>query len=173
MSITKDDVIRTFWNATPAVREIMLTQAQLHAQSRLQTSTAMEQRVTAVAALLLAAAAVAAQIAWQVQAGVIAGLSGCGAVAFAVGGVIAIGGVRAGSLAPPGADPAWWAKCEAAITGFNADQANGWVIAHAFDVIKSLDEMATRRAEAMNLALRYGAAGSGLLAMSAILAVFR
>lgn len=173
MSITKDDVIRTFWNATPAVREIMLAQAHVHAQSRLQTSTAMEQRVTAVAALLLAAAAVAAQIAWQVKEGVVVGLSGCGAVAFAVGGVVAIRGVRAGNLAPPGADPAWWARSEDAIKGFTGDQANGWVIAHMFDAIQSLDDMANRRAEAMNLALTYGATGSGLLALSAILAIFR
>lgn len=170
---SKDDVIRTFWSASPEVRSIMLEQAHVHAQSRMQTSTAMEQRVTAVAALLLAAAAVAAQIAWQVDEGVVAGLSGCGAVSFAAGGFVAIRGVRAGHLAPPGADPAWWARSEKAIQGFNADQANTWVIAHLFDAIKSLDDMATRRADAMNIALNYGAAGSGLLATCAVLALFR
>ena len=171
--MTKEDAIATYWNSCRAVQELMLAQAQAHAQSRLQMSAAMEQRVSAAATLLLAASAVAAQIAWQLKEGFVVGVAAIGAVCFAVGGAIALRGVRAGWISMPGAEPRWWAESQEQVAAFTGPEAECWVIAHYFDTIATLREAGERRARALNLGLTYGAVGSCLLAFVAVLAIFR
>lgn len=168
----KERAIRTFWAADYAVQETILEQAGVHIQARLQTATALEARVTSVAAFMLAGAAVAAQIAWSVK-GQPAFLAGLASIAFAAGGIVAFAGVRAGNLAIPGPDPAWWGASEKEVEGFSGVDAKAWVIGHMVDAIASLDDMATRRADALNYALGYGAGGSVLIALAGTIAMFR
>lgn len=171
--MTKEDAIQTYWDANRSVQELMLAQAQAHAQARMQMSAALEQRVSATAALLLAAAAVAAQMAWDLKEGPIVALAALGAVAFTVGGATTLTGVGAGVLRMPGADPAWWAASRDAISGFDGPRAECWIIGHYYDTISDLKALAERRANALNFGLRYGLAGSIFLALAAILAIFR
>jgi hypothetical protein len=166
----KEAAMRAYWGANADVRSIIMAQGQANIQARLQTATALEQRVTQVAALLLAGAAVAAQIAWATK-GPAAFLAGVASIAFAVGGAISFRGVKAGDLAMPGADPVWWSTCEN-IETFDKEAAENWVIGHMTDSIESLGDMVKRRSGAMNLALIYGAIGGGCVAFSAFFAMF-
>lgn len=166
----------TFWNASPEVQKIILDQGFLHVQARLSTSAAMQARLSQVCALLLAGAAVGAQLAYSIpkDSGLVpvCGLAGIAAAAFAAGGIATLTGLKTGDLYIPGADPVWWAGADD-ISKFDKVAAEHWAIGHMQDAIDSLDRQASRRARALNMGLVYGGVASGLMAFAALLALFR
>ena len=167
----KEAALRTFWAANPAVQKVIFDQGLTHMQARLQAALALEQRVSQVAALLFAAAAVAAQTAWAVK-GPPAVTAGRATICFVVGALVAFHGVKAGELAIPGADPAWWSRAEN-ISSFTDKDAEYWAVGHMQDAIDSLDKMVIRRSGALNLSLRYGVAAGIFIAISGVIAMFR
>lgn len=91
---------------------------------------------------------------------------------FVVGGVVAFHGIRAGVLAVPGADPAWWSQADD-LSAFTEEDAQCWVVGHMQDAIVSLDQINSRRADALNLSLAYGAAAGGFILVAGAIALFR
>ncbi len=159
-----------YWEAQPEVRTVILAHAEKYVQSLVSRLDALNQRLSALCALLFAGAAASATISTNSDklphlAIVLAAVA---ATTFAVGGLVGCVGLFSGKSSFPGEAPSWWGKQGAdLVAGLDAEQARAWVAGSHEDALHSLNMAVCRRAWAFNAALGLGAAAAVLISVTA------
>lgn len=172
-SFSKDVAMKIHWDASPAIRQVLLTEARTNIQARQSAMIALEQRVSQAGAALFAAAAFAATFAvtFREASFAFSALGGLATIAFTVGAMVSLWGVKAGDIIFPGSSISWWSDCDFLADETN-EQADYWVAGQLEQAIESYDKVARLRADHLNLGIKYGIAGGLLIAFSGFLAIF-
>lgn len=154
------------------VRDLIIQQAVLYVQSRGATLAALDQRMAACCALLLAAATFAAGLAFDVRAvDGAAPFAALAAFAYVGGGGVALAGMRTKPIDAAGVEPAWWNQA-AGLETFELTTAQNWLAATIQEKIARIDAVTSYRASSLNLALTLGLFGGVFTATAASLAIF-
>jgi hypothetical protein len=170
---SESDALKSYWEASPAIRQVILAEARLCASARQAAMVALEQRVAQAVAALFAAAAFSATFAltFRHTGAAYSALGGLATIAFTVGALVSLGGMAAGDIIFPGASPSWWAAHEF-LSNPDPAHAEYWLAGQLELTIESYDAVARRRADHLNLGLRYGIAGGVFVAIAGALAIF-
>lgn len=170
---SKKDALETYWAASPAIRQVIMNEARANAEARQVAMIALEQRVAQASAALFAAAAFSATFAltFRDTEGPFPALGGLATIAFVVGSLTSLWGMRAGDIIFAGTSPSWWRTCSF-LSDRDSEKADHWMAGHLEDVIESYDKIAIRRARCLNLASAYGAFGGAMIGLAGFLAMF-
>lgn len=173
VEFSNDEARRVYWAASPAIRQVILNEARTNAAVRQTAMIALEQRVAQTSAALFAAAAFSATFAvtFRDVDGAFSFLGGLATIAFMVGGLLGLWGMRAGDISFAGTSPSWWKDCEF-LKDKKSDNADCWMAGHLEAVIQSYDSVARKRADYLNLAASFGAAGGFILGVIGLLSIF-
>lgn len=173
VEFSNDNARRVYWEASPAIRQVILSEARMNAHVRQVAMIALEQRVAQASAALFAAAAFSATFAvsFRDADGIFSFLGGIATIAFVIGGLLALWGMRAGDITFAGTSPSWWQSCDF-LSDKDAAKADTWMAGHLEDVIASYDLVARRRADFLNLAACFGASGGVLIGLMGFFSVF-
>lgn len=172
MSESKDRALEQFLKADKAVQDLILAEAEKRVQSNISRSDALNQRLSALCALLFAGAAVAAT--YTTNADRVSPLSigvACAAsVVFAVGGAIGCAGLFSRKRGFPGEKPSWWISGEdvSDLSELSELHAKGWLVSHREEVIDDLAAGVAWRALCFNSAVIVGAVAGGLISVAAV-----
>jgi hypothetical protein len=164
----KNIAVNIVYSATDDVGALILRQAEDRLKALQTAAHALDQRVTQVAALQFAAAAIAGS---ATAAGPLAALGGLSSLVFLVGGVVAFRGIRSDPIHLPGIAPNWW-EASLNVPSFGMDLAQGWAAGVYQTAITEVDNENCERARHLNLSLRYALGGASLLAFAAVLRSF-
>lgn len=156
------------YQAADDVGALMLRQAEERLKALQTAAHSLDQRITQVAGLHFAAAAVSAGL----SGGPAPALGALAALSFLVGGMIAFRGIRSDPIHLPGIPPVWWER-SLSLEPFNIDQAQGWAASAYQTAITEVDVENCTRAKHLNLSLRFALGGATLMALSAFVASFR
>lgn len=156
------------FSANDDVSSFMFTQAAERLRALQTAAHALDQRVTQVAAFQFAAAAFVGGVAHNGQ---LALFSGAGAISFIIGGLVAFRGVRSDEFHLPGIAPTWWDRT-LDIEGFDLKAAQSWAAGAYQTAITRTDIENCKRAEFLNLSLRYAIGGASCMAAYAFLRIF-
>lgn len=172
-SFSRDEALKVYWAASPAVRQVILDEARANISARQAAMIALEQRLAQAGAALFAAAAFSATFAVTFRDASIAFafLGGLATIAFTTGAVATLSGMRAGDIIFPGSSISWWSGCEF-LDEVEADQARYWVAGQLEQVLESYDLVARRRAKHLNCGLMYAAAGGFFVGLAGCLSLF-
>lgn len=172
-SFSKDVAMRIYWDASPAIRQVILDEARTNIRARQAAMIALEQRISQAGAALFAAAAFSATFAvtFREASFAFSALGGLATIAFTVGAMVSLLGVKAGDIIFPGSSISWWSNC-AFLEDEQSDQAEYWVVGQLEQAIESYDKVARLRADHLNLGVKYGIAGGLFIAFAGFLAMF-
>lgn len=169
MSDTDKEVAEEIVHTLPNdVSELIFAQAMERVRALQIAAHSLDQRVTQVAALQFAAAALSASVTVEPFQRWLFGLA---ALAFVFGGCIAFRGIRSDAIQLPGIPPIWW-QGALSIAGFSSNDARSWAVGAVQSAITQIDVENCERAKHLNLSLRYAVAGAVLLAVAGALRVF-
>ncbi|MDF2435208.1 MAG: hypothetical protein JWP44_4839 [Mucilaginibacter sp.] len=160
-----------YQKAQPEVRTLILAEAEKLVQTNIGRVDALNQRLSALCALLFAGAAVAATLTTNAdKLPPLAIYIACGSsVAFALGGAIGCCGLFSRRSVFPGEKPSWWASHGVdALAQLTEDGAKGWLIERSEEMIDSLAKAVKRRALTFNIAVVAGAIAGALIAGAAL-----
>jgi len=85
--------------------------------------------------------------------------------------MVCLYGMMAGDIVFQGVSPSWWKDADF-LEETNPEKAGCWNAGLLEQVIESYDDVARKRAAALNLGLKYGAAGGVLVAIAGGLMIF-
>lgn len=169
MSDTEKELAEEIVHTLPdTVSELVFAQGMERLRALQTAAHSLDQRVTQVAALQFAAAALAASATiepfqrW---------LFGFAALAFVVGGCVAFRGIRSDAIHLPGIEPKWWAGA-LGLAAFTDKDARAWAAGVIQTSITQVDKENCERAKHLNLSLWYAVAGAICLALAGGLRVF-
>lgn len=171
MADSLDRAFKVYQKAQPQVRVLILAEAEKRVQTNIGRVDSLNQRLSALCALLFAGAAVAATLTTNTgKLPPIAIYIACGsAVFFAIGGAIGCWGLFSRQSVFPGEKASWWdGQGVDALAQLNEQDANGWLIERSETMIDSLALSVERRALAFNIAVVLGAVGGVLIAVAAL-----
>jgi len=166
-----DLALEVYLKAQPAVRLTILAEAEKRVQTNIGRVDALNQRLSALCALLFAGAAVAATFTTNAaKLPPLAVYIACGsAFAFALGGMIGCVGLFSRRAVFPGEPPSWWASHGIdALSQLTDEGAKGWLFERHEEMIASLAVSVRRRAVAFNTAITVGAVAGALIACAAL-----
>lgn len=169
MSDTEKEIAEEIVHTLPDdVSEVIFLQAMERIRALQTAAHSLDQRVTQVAALQFAAAALSASVSvepfqrW---------LFGVAAIAFVVGGCVAFRGIRSDAIQLPGIAPIWWRNAMN-IPGFGVTDAKSWAAGVIQSAITQIDVENCERAKHLNASLWYAVVGAVLLAGAGALRIF-
>jgi hypothetical protein len=165
----KDETAQLVYGLPDDVTEFIVTQGAERLRAQQIGVHALDQRITQVAGFQFAAAALAGAVA-SVGAPV-ALIAAAAAVSFVIGGVVAFRGIRSDPHYPPGLPPLWW-KPAADLSEFDVHTARSWLAGYIQDSLVANDAEDAKRAQHLNVSLRYGIAGAVLVSLAALLRAF-
>lgn len=169
MSDTEKEVAEEIVHTLPNdVSEVIFSQAMERVRALQIAAHSPDQRVTQIAALQFAAAALSASVTVEPFQRWLFGLA---ALAFVVGGCIAFRGIRSDAIQLPGIPPIWW-QGALTVANFNANDAKSWAAGAVQSAITQIDVENCERAKHLNLSLWYAVAGAIALAIAGGLRIF-
>ncbi|PZT99853.1 MAG: hypothetical protein DI624_04055 [Brevundimonas sp.] len=160
-----EEIVHTLPND---VSELIVAQAMERVRALQTAAHSLDQRVTQVAALQFAAAALSASVEvepfqrW---------LFGIAALAFVVGGCVAFRGIRSDAIQLPGIAPVWW-RGALVLTTFTQNDARSWAAGAIQTAITQIDVENCERAKHLNTSLWYAVGGAAALAIAGGLRIF-
>lgn len=171
MTLNPDAAAEAFEHASASVRKTILAEAEKRVQATIGRLDALNQRLSGMAALQFAGAAVATTLTTNADKLPSTSIywAALAAAVFVAGGVIACTGLFSGKSVFPGEAPSWWlAHGAEALARLDEEGAQLWLFERHEAMISSLLASVNRRATRFNLSVLCGAIAGALVASAAI-----
>jgi hypothetical protein len=170
MSDTPSDIARKIIDhCSSDVATFILDSASERYRSQQAVSLALDARITQATIVQFGGATVAATVAAGAKISSISlGFSLLATLAFVVGGVVCFRGVRSDNYHPAGLPPAWW-KGVLDYKDFDLEHAKCWAAGALQSALDENEAEDRRRADNLNLGLKYALGGAALVVLALIL----